>query len=90
MTMPDYNRAKLRMTRMVLREIKQDFTLGEFKTEFSILEAKLGVDVRTPKNRRTGGRHFLDYSDRINRVLSRYCEKTGRAQWSVAPEKWVL
>ena len=74
---------------MVLREIKQDFTLGEFKTEFSILEAKLGVDVRTPGTRWPRGRHFLDYSDRINRVLIRYCEKTGRAQWSVAPEKWV-
>ena len=90
-TMQEYERAKHRISRIVLFEKLREgeFSTGDFYSFFKICEERFGIIVKTPNrpNSRSGGWSFLSWNDRIRRLLIHYCDRIGRGKWRVNLQK---
>ena len=97
-SMREYEQAKHKLGRIVLfkyfYEI-EEFTTTEFRKAFQNEEVIFGIHVRTPMGvdrSRSGYHTFLQWSDRIRRLLDHYCDHVGRGKWRVNLKKkaWNL
>ena len=95
-SMREYEQAKHKLSRIVLFEIfvgVDEFTIAEFRMAFQNQEMIFGIRVRTPSSGDRSGYHtFLQWSDRIRRLLDHYCDHVGRGKWRVNLSKkaWNL
>jgi hypothetical protein len=91
MKMREYEQAKHRIGKIILfNEFveSEEFTTAEFRESFENMERKYGIAVRTPYcGSRSGNHLFVNWSDRIARLLIRYCDHVGKGKWRVNLKK---
>jgi len=93
-SMREYEQAKHKLSRIVLFEIfvgVDEFTIAEFRMAFQNQEMIFGIRVRTPSSGDRSGYHtFLQWSDRIRRLLDHYCDHVGRGKMKqgISYERW--